>query len=233
MLKQSFIAILFLFYSTLSAASGFYGSVQPIPQKIQQQMKGYTWHSNCPVALDKLSYLTITYYGFDHKDHIGHLIILQNLAMETLQMFQTLYQHKFPIQRMVLPYTFKSTNDWASTEQNNTVGFFCRKDDQSLNKFSTHSYGIAIDINPLYNPAAIGNHKTQPQNGKIYMNRHKKHQGMIQPGDIVFNTFTQHGWKWGGFWQPSEIDYMHFQKDMDHIYTCSHLTLTPKITKNP
>ena len=235
MICENFLKIIFkLIIITLALLSSiiyanpeeFSGSVQPIPNKIRKHMIGYTWNKNCPVPLDDLSYLSITYYGFDHKNHIGHLIILNNLALETLQIFRTLYRHKFPIERMVLPSSYKSTDDWKSTEHNNTLGFFCRKDDQTTTQFSKHSYGVAIDINPKYNPAPVSNHKVQPENGAKYLNRKLKHQGMIKKNSMVVNLFTHYGWNWGGYWPPTEVDYMHFQKAMDSHYTCTHMIYT-------
>ncbi len=219
----------FLFLTLLSGAAigkGFYGSVQPIPQKIQQQMQGYTWHKGCPLSLKAMRYLTITYYGFDHKDHVGHLIVLKNIALETLEIFQGLYQQKYPIESMVLPSSFKSKDDWKSTEHDNTAAYFCRKDDQVLNRFSPHSFGIAIDINPLYNPSRVAKNKVQPEQGKTYLARKKHHQGMIRSDGKVVKLFAQYGWKWGGYWPDAEIDYMHFQKAMDHRYTCTNLVFT-------
>ena len=159
MCKRIAIILFLQLLATVTIAQGFYGSVQVIPKKIQQQMTGYTWHKGCPLPLSTMRYLTITYYGFDHKDHIGHMVILDQLALETLKIFQSLYQHKFPIERMILPYHYKSTNDSPSTTADNTVGYFCRSDAQTPNKYSSHSYGISIDINPRYNPAAISKNK--------------------------------------------------------------------------
>ncbi len=34
-----------------------------------------------------------------------------------------------------------------------TVGFYCRRDDTDSARFSTHSYGYAVDINPMFNPS--------------------------------------------------------------------------------
>ena len=133
---------------------------------------------------------------------------------------------------MKLPSTYKATDDWPSTEDDNSLGFFCRQDQQSKNKYSPHSYGIAIDLNPLYNPAQVSSKrqdksiKIQPEQGKPFFSKRTGHQGMINKDSEVVRIFAQHGWKWGGFWHSPETDDMHFQKDMDSHYQAHWLQLT-------
>ena len=89
----------------------------------------------------------------DHKPHVGHLIILDSLALETLQIFKTLYQNTFPLSAWYY-HPLNNRDIWKSTEHDNTLGFFCRRDDQNSDQIFKHSYGIAIDINQ-YNPAPV------------------------------------------------------------------------------
>lgn len=202
------------------ASSGFKGSFEPIPTNLQQQMKGYTWHKGCPMPLKNLSYVTLSYWGFDHKTHVGHVIVLRSVAADILDIFRQLYAIKFPIDKMQLPSTYQATDDWPSTEDDNTAAFFCRKDDQTTANYSPHSYGIAIDINPVYNPSIVTASKqhgtVQPAKGKTYLNRQLQHQGMITTQ--VVRIFAEHGWKWGAYFSEGK-DYMHFQKDMDSHYS--------------
>lgn len=206
------------------AQTDFHGAMQPLPAQIRQQMISKTWHEGCPLPLDKLSYLTVTYWGFDQKPHEGNLIVLNFLAGETLQIFQDLYRMKFPIEHITLPDIYKSDDESAAA--NNTYGFYCRPDGQNPKDFSPHSYGIAIDINPLYNPALVVDNKVQPEQGKQYLDRKKQHQGMVN--EDVVRVFAKYGWKWGGFFSPKELDYMHFQKVINEHYTCNSMTLLPK-----
>ncbi|HSW69141.1 MAG TPA: M15 family metallopeptidase [Gammaproteobacteria bacterium] len=206
------------------ADDGFRGSVSPIPSEISKNMIGHTWHAGCPLPLDRMSYLTVTYWGFDHKPHDGHLIVLDLFAGEVLQIFHDLYQIKFPIEKMVLPDKYASQKndwssiDWKSSEDNNTSAFLCREDDQTQGQFSPHSWGIALDINPVYNPSRVAGNKVEPASGKKYFNRSLNHEGMID--EKVVAIFAKHGWKWGGYWAKDKTDYQHFQKDMDEHYMC-------------
>ena len=217
---------------TVPKNTGFSGSFSPIPPSIQKKMQGYTWHKGCPFPLNRFVYLTMSYWGFDHQPHVGHMIILNQLGPETLSIFRALYKIHFPIEKMQLPYVYKSKDDWPSTEANNSVGFFCRLDQQTLGKFSSHSFGIAIDLNPRYNPSQVASKRggknitIQPLNGKQYFQQHFGHEGMIEPGDKVVRIFAAHGWMWGGYWGKPEVDYMHFQKEMDRHYKANRLIFT-------
>lgn len=223
-MKQFKILLISLLLSTSCfAETDYQASMQAIPPEIKQQMINHTWHAGCPMLQDNLSYLTVTYWGFDAKPHEGHIIVLKLLALETLQIFQDLYQLKFPIERMVLPDFYKTDDESAA--DNNTYGFFCRPDGQNPTKFSPHSYGVAIDINPFYNPALIAGGKVQPEKGKAFLDRKKQHIGMVN--DAVVRVFAKYGWKWGGYW-TKDLDYMHFEKDIDDHYTCNSMEFSPK-----
>ena len=85
----------------------FVGYSEKIPAKIETKMKEYTWHKGCPVAINDLRYLHVSYYGFDQKPHAGIIIINKALSKEVIAIFAQLYQHRFPIERMQAMYTFK------------------------------------------------------------------------------------------------------------------------------
>ena len=96
-------------------------------------------------------------------------------------------------------------------EDNNTSAFNYRIVENS-DKLSWHCFGLAIDINPLYNPYVLGN-EIYPQNAKEYTNRFKEFKGKITHNDLAYQIFTKYGWKWGGDFISSK-DYQHFYKDI-------------------
>ena len=75
--------------------------------------------------------------------------------------------------------------------------------------------GLAIDVNPLYNPCVRrkkdGTLLIQPATGKPYVDRSKKFKYKITKRDLCYRLFVQHGFKWGGNWQTVK-DYQHFEK---------------------
>lgn len=77
------------------------------------------------------------------------------------------------------------------------------KTNSSSGERSSHSYGLAIDINWNYgNP--------QVKNGKVLVGTpYGSHELSLKAGDLTVNTLKAYGWKWGGNWRSSK-DYMHF-----------------------
>jgi hypothetical protein len=220
MLKIFYGFLLFLTTGIACAESKFMGTASDIPAAWQKQMIGRSWNPGCPVALNELSYLTLSYWGFDQKPHVGTLIIHKTLAPEAIAIFKTLYLHHYPIQEMK-PYATYPVGEYA--DHNDTVGFYCRPAQDKPSELSSHAYGIAIDINPKVNPYNdFIAHKPWPLSGKTYMDRNLNLPGMIKPGDIAFNAFTNHGWEWGGFWLQG-TDYMHFTKKINAQYVVEHM----------
>lgn len=191
------------------AEPAFESSISVIPQEIQKRMMGTSWKTGCPVPLSELSYVRLSYWGFDNQTHIGTLIVNQTLTYEIIEIFHTLYKAHFPIFQMKPAYLFSDRYD-ESEYANNTLSFYCRPNTSEPGKYSQHSYGRAIDINPLFNPY----HKDNliiPSVGKKYLDRSITIPGMIKKKEIVVTTFANHGWDWGGEW-VSRKDYHHFEK---------------------
>ena len=98
-------------------------------------------------------------------------------------------------------------SDDASMAANNTSAFNCRKATGGTS-WSEHSYGRAIDVNPVQNPYVKGS-LVLPQSGSAYVDRSRTIPGMIRAGDAVVRAFAAQGWAWGGTW-TSLKDYQHF-----------------------
>ena len=188
----------------------FQGSASEIPLKVRQQMQQYSWHAGCPVPIENLAYLKLSYWGFDNKPHQGTMIVHKGVATEVIDIFKELYEHKYPIERMQ-PIDNYQGNDNASMVANNTSAFNCRPMTDFPNQYSIHSYGRAIDVNPLINPYVNGN-KVDPKEGAPYADRSVYRRGKIISGSIAHDIFTQHGWSWGGAWYGPIKDYQHFEK---------------------
>jgi cell wall-associated NlpC family hydrolase len=191
----------------------FKGSIATIPHNIKQQMLQYTWHQGCPVPIENLAYLQISYWGFDNKPHQGELIVNQNVARDVLAIFKELYEEKFPIEKMRLIDDYQG-NDQASMADNNTTSFNCRTQTDFGKLFSMHSYGMAIDINPLINPY-VNNGKIEPKEGAANLERDVYHKGKIIKDSAVYNAFAKRGWIWGGDSFGAIHDYQHFEKPLN------------------
>ncbi|MHB1484272.1 MAG: M15 family metallopeptidase [Saccharofermentanales bacterium] len=182
-----------------------------VPDSIYKNMLGKTIHDDSIMKIENLSYITLTFYGYDGRFHIGQIIMDETLADEIIEIFKILLDAKFPIQKIVLPDAYGG-DDELSMRDNNTSGFNDRPIKNSGGALSYHQLGRAIDINPLYNPYI--NLKTgdiQPSTAGAYLDRTKDLKGMIHSGDICVTAFKTRGWVWGGDWTTVK-DYQHFEK---------------------
>lgn len=185
--------------------------IESIPRLIQSQMRNVTWHSDCPVPLSQLAYVTLQHWGVDEESHSGVLIINELVAKEILIIFKKLYEARFPIESVKPMYLFQG-DDEASMQANNTSGFNCRRILGIDHKFSHHAYGLAIDINPLFNPY-VKQGLVLPKNASAYVNRDQRLPGMIDHKSLPYQLFKDAGWQWGGDWQTLK-DYQHFEKPL-------------------
>ena len=142
-----------------------------------------------PNSISKqLTLISVEYYSFDDRLHKGQLVVNKKAAKD-----------------IVIPAVKFNWDDDASMNDNNTVAFNYRKVKGSK-VLSAHSYGMAIDINPLQNPHIKGK-VIQPYKGKYNVNA----SGTIIRDSKLVKEFVKRGWQWGGRWKSSK-DYQHFEK---------------------
>jgi hypothetical protein len=181
-------------------------SIRTIDSALATRMR-YSWHTGCPVPRSDLRYLRMTYYGFDGLAHQGEMVVHRYYATKVVTVFRRLYANRFPIRRMRLVDDYQGS-DPASMAANNTSAFNCRRT-TSGTSWSQHSYGRAIDINPIQNPY-VSHGTVQPAAGASYVTRSPLRKGMITW--TVRDAFSDVGWFWGGRW-TSLKDYMHFSSN--------------------
>jgi hypothetical protein len=100
-------------------SSGYHARVQAIPAPMRAQMTGVSWHRSCPVGLSDLRLITLTYRGFDGRDHTGRLVANRDAAPALVAVFGRLYAARFPIRRMQ-PVDRYGGDDYRSIEADNT-----------------------------------------------------------------------------------------------------------------
>ena len=105
-------------------------------------------------------------------------------------------------------------DDERQMRANNTSCFNYRivSDTKHLSK---HAYGLAIDVNPLYNPYVRyskkdGHRIVEPATGVPYADRKKDFRYKITIDDLCYKLFIKHGFTWGGAWRSMK-DYQHFE----------------------
>jgi hypothetical protein len=182
---------------------------EPLSPELLEKIRRTTWHPGCPVKPEDLRQVNVSYRDFHNRSQNGTLIVNREVADDVLRIFQSLYNHGFQIERMV-PIEEYGGNDDTSMAANNTSAFNCRDTTGKPGVFSNHSWGRAIDINPLTNPYVKGN-KVLPPEGRKYVDRTKEFPGSILKNGFVVREFERAGWTWGGNW-PDRQDYQHFEK---------------------
>lgn len=212
--------LLFSAVSPLLAADDA-GKISSIPDKVWKQMEGSSWHRKapgcsgpncaCPRRSD-LVLLTVPYVDFSGAEQIGEIVVHKDVGSLVAEVFDELHKSRFPIERVELVDKYGASDD-ASMAANNTSAFNCRVK-TSGKRLSKHSYGKAIDINPVQNPYKRGS-TVAPPAGKSFDDageRTSDKKGIILEGGPVTSAFEKRGWKWGGDW-TSLKDYQHFSDD--------------------
>ncbi|WP_243456547.1 M15 family metallopeptidase [Mobilitalea sibirica] len=188
---------------------------EDITDTIKQRIEGKSYGKDCNIPYEDLRYIRALHIGFDHKTYIGEMIVNKAIAEDIIEILYELYQADYPIERMVLVDEYDA-DDIKSMEANNSSAFNYRNV-EGTKRLSLHSYGMAVDINPLYNPYVReldGKIDVLPRSGEEYADRTKESPYYIKKGDICYQAFTKRGFTWGGEWKNSK-DYQHFQKAID------------------
>ncbi|KKR39103.1 MAG: hypothetical protein UU18_C0009G0036 [Parcubacteria group bacterium GW2011_GWB2_40_8] len=154
---------------------------------------------------DSLEIIDVPYFSFGGENCIGQLVTHKNLTDETKDIFKKLFIAKFPIAK-IIPICEYDWSDDKSMKDNNTSAFNYRKI-YGTERLSSHSYGSAIDINPIQNPYIAKDGSIHP----ALSSYDHTTAGTITSDGIVVKIFKEAGWHWGGEWQTVK-DYQHFEK---------------------
>lgn len=180
--------------------------VAELSSERRQKMTNVTWKPGCPVALAELQAVQFTHWQLDGSISWGELIVARKVAAGVQEIFAQLYAIGYPI-TSAKPMLYFDGKDDASMAANNTSAFNCRLV-KGATRYSQHSTGEAIDLNPLWNPWVKGK-RVDPPTAREFATRELDHPGLIKPNDQIVSLFSEHGWKWGGYWRNTK-DYQHF-----------------------
>lgn len=196
--------------------AGYSSSEHKIDNKIKNRMiKGHSWHKGCPVALKDLRYLRIKHKDFRGRDKMGEMIVHKTRSKEVRAIFRELYNMSYPIKNMRLVSDYGGS-DWKSIESDNTSAFNCRAVTGGK-RWSNHSYGKAIDLNPIENPYIRTNgHISHKASYKYRVRKHKDpksvaDRAILVKGDKAVRAFMKRGWRWGYYFRSAK-DTQHFDK---------------------
>ncbi len=180
-----------------------------ISDAVFERMEGKSYGEGCNLR-DQLRYLQILHFDFDGKVRVGELVCNEQISDDLLYIFRQLYDYQYPIEKVLLIDEYDA-DDWLSSSDNNTSCFNYRNTTYGTG-LSKHARGLAIDVNPLYNPyITADNGSCVPPLGIPYMDRTRDFEHKIDETDICCQLFLEAGFTWGGSW-ASTPDYMHFEK---------------------
>ena len=196
---------------------GFY--YEPLTDSVKERITGISYpESGCTVPYEDLAYVGLLYFDFNGQEQTGELICNQAVAQDMVEIFYELYRNEYQLERVRLIDEYGG-DDTASMADNNTSCFNYRVVDGTT-RLSKHAYGLAIDINPDYNPYVVfnkngdGSTYISPPGSEVYADRSQSFAYKIDETDLCYRLFTEHGFTWGGNWNSTK-DYQHFQKTLD------------------
>jgi len=187
---------------------------EAISDGVFARMQGKSWKQNCTLSRSQLRYVRVLHRNVKGQTQLGEIVCNQAIAPDLVDIFRKLYEAGYKIERMVLIDEYDG-DDERSMAANNTSSFNFRVV-SGTTKLSKHAQGLAIDINPLYNPYIhLNNGKVEPANGKPYATNRtasrKTPVPFIDTSDLCYKLFLQHGFRWGGAWRTVK-DYQHFER---------------------
>lgn len=188
-------------------------SVTPVDAKLRALMEGHSAKAEKGADWEKLRYLRVLHRDADGNAIVGEMVCNALIANDLIEIFSALFEAGYPIERMRL-IDYYGGDDEASMRDNNT-SCFNQRAITAGGRLSKHSDGLAVDINPRYNPyykvKSSGKVVVKPEESVEYLDRDAAFPYKIQKGDLCYRLFKKHGFRWGGDWLSGK-DYQHFEK---------------------
>lgn len=189
---------------------------EEIPDAVFERMQGKSYKENCTVSRSELRYLTVPHHDGQGNVRMGELVCNRAIAADLLDIFREAFKIGYPIERMVLIDEYDA-DDRSSMQADNTSCFNFRVVAGSK-KLSNHARGLAIDVNPFYNPYVRRRPGkalyVSPSDAARYADRSAEFPYKIDTSDALYRLFIARGFRWGGAWKSAQ-DYQHFEKDIE------------------
>ncbi len=188
-----------------------------ITDELFARMEGKSFSADCILPREDLRYVHVLHKTLDGSTKEGELVVNVHIAEDTLEIFRQLYEADYPIEKIRLIDEYDA-DDERSMEDNNTSCFNFRFVPRTTT-VSKHGRGLAIDVNPFYNPyitTVDGAVNVDPKGAEAYADRTADFPYKIDESDLAYKVFTAHGFEWGGAWKNSK-DYQHFEIPSERI----------------
>lgn len=152
---------------------------------------------------DQLELVEVHYVSTDGEIHQGQILCNRKISGEISTLFTYMLQEGFVIAQAI-PIVRYGWDDSLSMTDNNSYSF-CYRDIS----YSKHATGMAIDLNPRFNPLRWkqGSRPNQPE-GAV---PDTTVNGTLYPGHPVVKAFKEKGFRWGHTFSKYYDDH-HFEK---------------------
>ena len=160
--------------------------------------------SNAPqVIIDQLELIDVTYISTDDKLHQGQILTSKRLVDDLQELFQFMLDQEFIIEKAI-PIVAYNWSDSLSMANNNTYSFCYRNI-----SYSKHAKGLAIDINPRFNPLRWKNKNLPNEPYGAVLDTTVN--GTLHPKHPVVKEFRRRGFRWGHTFSKYWDDH-HFER---------------------
>jgi hypothetical protein len=154
-------------------------------------------------VIEQLELIEVNYLSTDGKIHRGQVLTNEKIAEDLRYMFNFLMDKGFVVEKAI-PIVKYNWSDSLSMDDNNTSSFCYRNV-----SYSKHAQGMAIDINPRFNPLQWKhlNRPNQPAGAVLDTTVN----GTFYPGHFAVEEFRKRGFRWGHSFSKYCDDH-HFDK---------------------
>ena len=152
----------------------------------------------------QLVLLDVDYLSTDGKIHRGQVLTNKKIETHIRHMFNFMLENDFVVEK-VIPIVKYDWSDSLSMDDNNSSSFCYRNA-----SYSKHATGMAIDINPLFNPLRWkkSDKPNQPEGAVLDTTVN----GTLHPEHIVVKEFRRLGFRWGHTFSKYYDDH-HFERN--------------------
>lgn len=153
--------------------------------------------------IDELVLFDVLYKSTDDKLHKGQILTNRKIENDIRDIFEFMLKNDFVVEKAI-PIVHYNWNDSLSMDDNNTYSFCYRNI-----AYSKHARGMAIDINPRFNPVRWKktNRPNQPENAVLDTTVN----GTLHPDHVLVKEFGRLGFRWGHTFSKYYDDH-HFEK---------------------
>ena len=189
---------------------GFY--YEPLSENVKQRIYGLSYKEDCTISYDDLRYLSLNYINFSGEIVTGELICNKLIADDLIEIFYELFVAGYQVDKIRLIDEYQADDDLSCADDNSSC--FNYRVVEGSTSLSKHALGMAVDINPVFNPYVTfpeGIQRVSPAGSEAYADRSLDFAHKINEADLCYQLFISHGFTWGGNWKTLK-DYQHFQK---------------------